>query len=104
MTNHEESHESKQSNLPAVLGGAVVGWLGSWALFAFVTLATFSSTSTDTPQMVLGISALAVLPVVSIAVLLFRRAQGQFAAGMLLGVAIGSVLGAGVCAVSVYPA
>jgi hypothetical protein len=42
-------------------------------------------------------ATLVVVPVVA-GIVLIRRGRGQLGSGMLIGVAIGSILGAGVCA------
>jgi hypothetical protein len=85
----------------AVLGGAILGWLGTWFLIAVVVISQLASYTdggaTGTAETVANVVAFAAVPVISVAVLLFRRARGQFVAGTLLGVAIGSIIGAGVC-------
>ena len=82
----------------AVVGGAVMGFIGSWLLFAFAVLVMYGSLgdSSTTIQMVIGFAALLSIPVVSGALLLSREKR-QLGAGLLMGVAIGSLVGAGVC-------
>lgn len=95
----DENAVHRSINVAAVIGGAVLGFIASWVLAAvtIITLYSTSGDSTSTWQLALVFSALALVPVISIAMLLLRRTR-QWGAGMLLGVAVGSVIGAGVCA------
>jgi hypothetical protein len=82
-----------------VIGGVVLGWLGGWFLFAVVTLvlyASFGDTASQVSGTLVGIATLLVVPVVA-GVVLIRRGRGRLGSGLLLGVAIGSLVGAGVC-------
>lgn len=83
----------------AILGGAVLGCFGTWALFAVVLLVEFTQygDNTTTAQGVLLGAALLLIPAVSGALMIPRRTR-QLGAGSLMGVAIGSLVGAGICA------
>ncbi len=78
--------------------GAVAGFVLSWAVFAVVVFLTYaalgdSSSALATALPVVGLLA---LPVVSGLLMIPRRTR-HTGAGLLMGVAIGSVVGAGVC-------
>ena len=78
-----------------VIGGAVLGLVGSWLLFAVVILVFYESMGDGATNWVAA-CALFTIPVCAGAVLI-RRGRGQLGSGLLLGVAIGSIIGAGVC-------
>jgi len=83
-----------------VLGGVILGWLGGWLLFAVATLVMYTSfgdTGAQLTQALVGVATLLVIPVVA-GVVLIRRGRGRLGSGLLLGVAIGSLVGGGVCA------
>ncbi len=95
----DESGPKGTTSVTEVIGGAVLGWLGSWLLFAVASIALYSQTGdggSQAAQIAVALVALFVIPVAAGAVLI-RRGRGQLGSGMLLGVAIGSVVGAGVC-------
>jgi hypothetical protein len=82
-----------------VLGGVIFGWLGGWFLFALATLvmyASYGDTGDQLAQVLVGTATLLVIPVVA-GVVLIRRGRERLGSGLLLGVAIGSLVGAGVC-------
>ena len=82
-----------------VVGGAVLGLVGSWLLFAVAMLVLYESLGDDATTWVaalVGFGALFAIPVCAGAVLI-RRGRSQLGSGLLLGVAIGSIIGAGVC-------
>ena len=82
-----------------VLGGVVLGWFGGWFLFALVTLVMYTSygdTGTQAAGILVGVATLLVIPVTA-GVVLIRRGRSRLGSGLLLGVAIGSLVGAGVC-------
>ena len=66
----DEQREARSVDWGEVFGGAVAAWF--WA-------------------------ALAVTPLVLLGVVLVRRRRGQLVAGVLLGLTLGSILGAGIC-------
>jgi hypothetical protein len=85
-----------------VVGGAVLGLLGSWLTYAVAFMVLYgklgdhAATWVDT---VVGLGALLAIPVVAGAMLIYRG-RGQLGSGLLLGVAVGSIIGAGVCGAS----
>lgn len=83
----------------AVVGGAVVGFVACWGFFAFAVLATYSVTGDSAAGWVTVLmwTSLAAVPAAFLAVALARRRRGQVVAGMLLGLTVGSIVGAGVC-------
>ena len=88
-----------------VVSGAVLGLVGSWLLYA-VAMMLVLYPSLDDPvitwvEALVGFGALFAIPVCAGAVLI-RRGRGQLGSGLLLGVAIGSIIGAGVCSTSTW--
>ena len=81
-----------------VVGGAVLGLVGSWLLFAVAILISYESLGDEGMTWVAAL-ALFAIPVCAGAVLI-RRGRGQLGSGLLLGVVIGSIIGAGVCSTS----
>jgi hypothetical protein len=84
-----------------VIAGIFLGWLGSWFLYTLAILvvsAAFgeANKSVAIAGFVLSFVALFLIPVVT-GVTLIRRGRSRLGSGMLLGVAIGSLIGAGVC-------
>ena len=83
----------------AVVVGAVLGLVGSWLPFAVAMLALYPSIDDHAMTWVEaldGFGALFAIPVCA-GVVLILRGRGQLGSGLLLGVAIGSIIGAGVC-------
>ena len=82
----------------SLIGGAVIGWILSWAVFAVAILAIYASVgdSGGAAVEVVAFLALFVVALVCLAVL-FRRGRPQWGTGLLLGMAIGSIVGGGVC-------
>ena len=83
----------------AVVGGAVLGFIASWLLFTialFGLMATYTDDTSDTGGTVLLVGSLLLVPVVC-GVLMISRRTRQWGAGALIGVAIGSLVGAGIC-------
>ena len=78
-----------------VVGGAVGGLVGSWGLFAVAILVFYESLGDEATNWVAAL-ALFAIPACAGAVLILRG-RGQLGSGLLLGVAIGSIIGAGVC-------
>jgi hypothetical protein len=85
----------------AVVGGMFFGWLGSWILYLVASAAYYGTVGDDRYDevigLVVGVVALFLVPVAA-GVALIRRGRGQLGSGLLVGVAIGSLIGAGVCA------
>lgn len=81
-----------------VIGGAVVGFILTWLLFAVVVMSVYAQygESTGTAQNVLVGAGLLTLPIV-FGLLLIPRRTRHWGAGFLMGFAIGSISGAGVC-------
>ncbi len=83
-----------------VVVGAVLGWIGGWVLLVVALLTMYSlgdTTSTGWGENALMFGSLLVVPVLA-GLLLMLRGRPGLGSGLLLGVAIGSVVGAGVCA------
>lgn len=82
----------------AVIGGAVLGFVATWLLFALVVLGMYSTfgDSATTQQNVIGLAALLALPVITLVLMLSPQTR-HAGAGLLMGIAIGSVVGAGIC-------
>ena len=95
----EQQQSWQRVELLQVLGGVILGWLGGWFLFAVATLVMYTSfgdTGSQVAGVLVGVATLLVIPAVAGAVLI-RRGRGRLGSGLLLGVAIGSLVGAGVC-------
>jgi len=93
-----EGPAGRPINKGAVLGGAVLGFVTSWLLFAvtvFTMYVGYGDSSTTT-QTVIGVAVLLSIPAVSGALMISRRTR-QWGAGLLMGVVIGSLTGAGIC-------
>ena len=82
-----------------LIGGLVLGFAMSWLVFAVVLLWIYASygDSTSTTQDVIAVLGLVGLPVL-LGLLLIPRRTRYWGAGPLMGVAIGSMTGAGACA------
>jgi hypothetical protein len=82
-----------------VVGGVVVGFVACWAFFAVAVFATYTVTGDSAADWVtvLTWASLGVVPLAFLVTALVRRRRGQLVAGMLLGLTIGSIVGAGVC-------
>ncbi len=81
-----------------IIGGAVLGFIASW-LLAFLTGLGFFSTygyydESTWENLVFGAAA---LPAIITVALLISTKTRYWGAGLLIGLAIGSLLGAGVC-------
>ncbi len=91
--------ETSQVRPLQLIGGMVLGFAMSWLVFAAVLLwiyATYGD-STGTAQDVVAVLGLVGLPVL-LGLLLIPRRTRYWGAGLLMGVAIGSMTGAGACA------
>ncbi len=82
----------------ASVGGAVLAFVGTWLLFAIAVMALYSAygDSTSTEQTVMGVAALLALPLLGLALMIAPLTR-HAGAGLLMGIAIGSVVGAGIC-------
>lgn len=82
-----------------IIGGAILGFTASW-LLAFATaiglLSAYGYDDTSTWQYVAFFGALALPAIISVALLISTKTR-YWGAGLLIGLAIGSLLGAGVC-------
>jgi hypothetical protein len=99
----DEEPGTRQVEWGPLIGGIVVGWLLSWFLFGFALLMLYASLgdTRENLQITVAITSLLVAPVVLGVLLLRRRRQGQVVAGMLLGLTVGAIAGAGVCTASI---
>jgi hypothetical protein len=88
-----------------LIGGIVVGWLLSWFLFAFAALLLYTNLggTRETLQSAIALTSLLLAPVVLGVLALRRRRQGQVVAGVLMGLTVGAIAGAGVCTASLVP-
>ncbi len=89
----------RRLRVPWIVGGAILGFVLSWFVFAVTIFALYAAVgdSSATAQNVLAAVGLFGLPVVLGALLVPRRTR-QLGAGLLLGLAVGAITGAGVCA------
>ena len=96
MDEQAEHHDIVWKDL---VGGVVLGFVACWAFFAVAVFVTYLTVgdSTATWVSVLMWASLAVVPLAFLVTALVRRKRGQVVAGMLLGLTIGSIVGAGVC-------
>lgn len=81
----------------AVVGGAILGFAATWVLFIVSILVLYAEAVTGPLEYVVPAVGLFGLPVLFGALLVPRRTR-QWGAGFLLGVAIGAITGAGICA------
>jgi hypothetical protein len=81
-----------------VVGGMIVGFIVTWILFFVTLLVVYANygDSTGTTQDVIAFSGLLGPPIV-FGLLLIPRRTRHFGAGLLLGLAIGSITAAGIC-------
>ncbi len=82
-----------------LVGGVVLGFVASWMFYLFtaVTAVTaFGDEGSPSPGPWLELVVLVLPPVVMLALLVPRRTR-RAGAGLLLGIALGSVVGAGAC-------
>ena len=96
MEDEAERHPISWRDL---VGGVVLGFVATWVFFAVVVFATYLATgdNASTWVSVLMWASLAVIPGAFVMTVLVRRRRGQLVAGVLLGLTIGSIVGAGVC-------
>ncbi len=92
----EDTPAERRLNTVQVIGGAVLGFISSWLLTAITLLVQYSTYGDSTLLNVLGYCALGFPAAVSVALLVRARTR-YLGAGLLMGFAIGSILGAGVC-------
>jgi hypothetical protein len=80
----------------------LLGFLGTWLIFTITYMALWSvyGDSTTVGQVVIELAGLLALPVTALAFMISPRTR-QAGAGLLMGVAIGSVVGAGICAANI---
>ena len=96
MDERPENHDIKWKD---VVGGVVVGFIACWLFFAVAVFATYLVTGDSAAGWVTVLmwTSLAVVPAAFLVTALVRRRRGQLVAGMLLGLTVGSIVGAGVC-------
>jgi hypothetical protein len=82
----------------SLVGGILLGWVGSWVSFIVVLLTGVADVSSRTRQTVAFAVGLGAVPVAAVVLLLLGRSRRLFGVGLLLGLAIGSIVGSGVCA------
>ena len=94
----EDTPAGRRTSTGQVIGGAVLGFIASWLLALIIGFALYT-TYGDSNSIWLSVAiygALALPAIISVALLVPSRTR-YWGAGLLIGVAIGSVLGAGVC-------
>ena len=100
MEERDETIESGGGRLRAgpLVGGAVLGFAATWFSFALTVLLLYSAfgDTTSPAQTALAVTALVAPPVLAGALMVPRRTR-HLGAGLLMGVAIGAIAGAGVC-------
>ena len=81
-----------------VIGGIVLGFVLTWLVFAVVLFSLYATygDSSSTTQDVIAVLGLVGLPVL-LGLLLIPRRTRHWGAGLLLGIALGSISAAGVC-------
>ncbi len=83
-----------------LVGGMLLGWPGSWILCVVAFAAYYGTVDDDgfrqSVGLVIGLVALFLIPVATGATLIMRG-RPRLGSGMLLGVTLGSLIGAGVC-------
>ena len=82
----------------SLVGGIFLGWIGSWVSFILVLLTGVADVDSRTRQTVAFAVGLGAVPVIALVLLLLGRSRRQFGVGLLIGLAIGSIVGSGVCA------
>ena len=93
-TGHDEERPLRK--LP-VIGGAILGFISTWVLLTIAILVLYGTQVTGFLEWLVPAVALFALPVV-LGLLLVPERTRRWGAGALLGLAIGSITGAGVCA------
>lgn len=95
---HAQRRDEERIRPVPVIGGVIVGFMLTWLVFAVVLFSLYAAygDSTGTAQDVIAVLGLVGLPVL-LGLLLIPRRTRHWGAGLLLGVAIGSISAAGVC-------
>ena len=95
----DERAEHRDLRWKEVVGGVVIGFLACWGFFGVAVFVAYVATGDSAPGWVTVLmwASLAVAPAVFLVAALVRRRRGQLVAGMLLGLTVGSIVGAGVC-------
>ena len=91
-----DNDERPLRKLP-IIGGAILGFISTWVLLTVAILVLYSTQLTGFLEWLVPAVALFGLPVI-FGVLLIPERTRRWGAGALLGLAIGSITGAGVCA------
>lgn len=81
-----------------VVSGAIAGFLASWLIIAFTIFAVYATYGDSSSRVaeVLAILGMIALPVIAALLLISPRTR-HWGAGAMIGVALGSITGAGVC-------
>jgi hypothetical protein len=93
----DEQREARTVDWGDVLGGVVGGWILCWAVYTVFGFASYANAGDSWRAGLTVWGSLAFTPLVLLGVVLVRRQRGQLVAGVLLGLTIGAILGAGVC-------
>ena len=99
----DEQPSRREIEWGPLIGGIFVGWLLSWFLFAFAALLLYTNLGDtgETLQSAIALTSLLLAPVVLGVVVLRRRRRGQVVAGVLMGLTVGAIAGAGVCTTTI---
>ena len=92
----EDTPAGRRTSTGPVIGGAVLGCIVSWLLAIITGFALYTTYGDSNSTTVSIYGALGLPAIISVALLVPSRTR-YWGAGLLIGVAIGSVLGAGVC-------
>ena len=95
---HDDEGQHDKIRPWPLIGGGLLGFCLTWFAFAVTVIAlyaTYGDTSSRTQDVIAGVGLLG-LPVL-FALLLVPRRTRYWGAGLLLGVALGSITAAGVC-------
>lgn len=99
MADHDPDRpEGEQIRPGPLIGGILLGFVLTWVVFTVVLFslyATYGDSSSTTQNVIAAIGFLG-LPVL-LGLLLIPRRTRHWGAGMLLGIALGSISAAGVC-------
>ena len=92
----QEGQGQEVRALPTI-GGAVLGFVATWLLLTIAILVLYGAQLGGVLEWLVPAAALLGLPVLS-GLLMIKERTRRWGAGFLIGVAIGSITGAGVCA------
>ena len=95
---HGAAGGASGSKAMPLLGGVLLGWMGTWVFFTLVAFSGVADVDSSNHQVVTFVVSLGAVPLVAVVLLLLGRSRRQLGVGLLLGLAIGSIVGSGVCA------